>query len=83
MKKKIILAVTVIACMVCSIGATSCTYAEDTNLEYSYSIDNSETISLKGSTAQSNSANVDVKIQQLQLSQQVLIRLQVHLITDK
>ena len=61
MKKKIILAVTVIACMVCSIGATSCTYAEDTNLEYSYSIDNSETISLKGSTAQSNSANVDVK----------------------
>ena len=61
MKKKIILAVTVIACMVCSIGATSCTYAEDTNLEYSYSIDNSKTISLKGSTAQSNSANVDVK----------------------
>lgn len=51
MKKKIILAVTVIACMVCSIGATSCTYAEDTNLEYSYSIDNSKTISLKGSTA--------------------------------
>ena len=71
MKKKIILAVTVIACMVCSIGATSCTYAEDTNLEYSYSIDNSKTISLKGSTAQ------------LQLSLQVLIGLQVHLITDK
>ena len=80
MKKKIILAVTVIACMVCSIGATSCTYAEDTNLEYSYSIDNSETISLKGSTAQSNSANVDVKNSTITIKS---ARLQVHLITDK
>lgn len=61
MKKKLVLAVTVIACMVCSIGATSCTFAEDTTLEYSYSIDNSETISLKGSTAQSSSNNVEVK----------------------
>lgn len=61
MKKKLVLAVTVIACMVCSIGATSCTFAEDTTLEYSYSIDNSETISLKGSTAQSTSNNVEVK----------------------
>ena len=33
MKKKLVLAVTVIACMVCSIGATSCTFAEDTTLE--------------------------------------------------
>lgn len=61
MKKKLVLAVTVIACMACSIGATSCTFAEDTTLEYSYSIDNSETISLKGSTAQSSSNNVEVK----------------------
>lgn len=61
MKKKLFLAVTVIACMVCSISATSCTFAEDTKLEYSYSVDDSETISLKGSTAQSSSSNVDVK----------------------
>lgn len=69
--------------MVCSIGATSCTFAEDTTLEYSYSIDNSETISLKGSTAQSSSNNVEVKTQQLQLSLLVLIKLLVHLKMDK
>ena len=59
MKKKI--ALTIMACMLCSAVMTSCTFANDLSIESSYSIDNSETISLKGTTAQSNSMNVDVK----------------------